>query len=294
MIEKILVQLDGSEVSEAVLPYAQELGRRLNSEIILLNVYPPNLANLSHEHEVYLEHIAQTVKKETKGKVKSVVLAGQANRVIVDYSMNEGIGLIVGMSRSKDNTKKWVIGSTADKVIRETSKPVLVISAEAPPIQKSSKILNKVLVPLDGSHASQAILPYVKMITSEMSEDAEPEVTLLRVISSAHHIPVGEAVVTVPYTDAEMSQLKEQAENYLSEVGTELQNGVIKLNCTVIIRSISTADHILDFAIQKDINLIAMSTHGRTGISRLFLGATTDRILHSIKVPLLLVKPTED
>ncbi len=294
MIEKILVQLDGSEVSESVLPYVQELGRRLNSEIILLNVYPPNLADLSHEHQVYIEHIAETVKKQTKGKVTPIALAGQANRVIVDYSISEDIGLIVGMSRSKTYTKRWVIGSTADKVIRETSKPVLVISADAPPIKNSSKILNKVLIPLDGSHASQAILPYVKIIMSNTSGDVEPEVTLLRVIPSAHHVPVGEAVVTVPYTDAEISQLKGQAENYLSEVGKDLQKGDFKLHYIAVTRSISTADHILDFAIQNDINLIAMSTHGRTGISRLFLGATTDRVLHSVKIPLLLVKPTED
>jgi len=294
MIEKILVQLDGTEVSEAVLPYVQELGGRLNSEIILLNVYSPNDADLSHEHEVYLEHIAQALKKNIKEKVTPIALAGSANRVIVDYSMNEGIGLIVGMSRSKSDTKRWVIGSTADKVIRETSKPVLVISAEAPPVKEHSKILNKVLIPLDGSQASQAILPYIKLIMSGISEDAESEVTLLRVIPPAHHVPVGEAVVTVPYTDAELSQLKEQAENYLSEVGGDLQKGKIKLNFEAIVRSISTAEEILEFAIQKDVNLIAMSTHGRTGISRLFLGATTDRVLHSSNLPLLLVKPNED
>ena len=294
MIKKILVQLDGTEVSESVLPYVQELGKRLNSEIILLNVYPPSAADLSHEHEVYLEHIAQALKKNMKGKVTPVTLAGSANRVIVDYSMNEGIGLIVGMSRSKSDTKRWVIGSTADKVIRETSKPVLVISAEAPPVKENSTILNKVLIPLDGSQASQAILPYIKLIMAGTSGNAESEVTLLRVIPPAHHVPVGEAVVTVPYTDAELSQLKEQAENYLSEVGENLRKGEINLNYKAIVRSISTADEILDFAIQKEVNLIAMSTHGRTGISRLFLGATTDRVLHSSKLPLLLVKPSED
>lgn len=294
MIEKMLVQLDGTKVSESVLPYVQELGSRLSSEIILLNVYSPNDADLSHEHEVYLEHIAQALRENIKGKVTPVALAGSPNRVIVDYSMNEGIGLIVGMSRSKSDTKRWVIGSTADKVIRETSKPVLVISAEAPPVEENSKILNKVLIPLDGSQASQAILPYIKFIMSGISGDAESEVTLLRVIPPAHHVPVGEAVVTVPYTDAELSQLKEQAENYLSEVGGDLREGNIKLNFEAIVRSISTAEEILEFATQKNVNLIAMSTHGRTGISRLFLGATTDRVLHSSNLPLLLVKPSED
>jgi nucleotide-binding universal stress UspA family protein len=267
MIEKILVQLDGTEVSEYVLPYVQELGKRLNSEIILLNVYPPSDADLSHEHEVYLEHIAQALKKNMKVKVTPVALAGSANRVLVDYYM---------------------------KVIRETSKPVLVISAETPPVKENSAILNKVLIPLDGSQASQAILPYIKLIMSGTSGKAESEVTLLRVIPPAHHVPVGEAVVTVPYTDAELSQLKEQAENYLSEVGEDLQKSKIKLNYKAIVRSISTADEILDFASQKEVNLIAMSTHGRTGISRLFLGATTDRVLHNSNLPLLLVKPNED
>ncbi len=294
MLKKILVPLDGSELGELVLPYVEEMGRRLNSEIVLLHFCPPDLERFCHEHQVYLQHISQIVKRHTKGAVKSVALAGRANRIIVDYALNEDIGLIVGLSRSESDTNKWNIGSTADKVIRETSKPVLIINAEAPKMKRGSKILNKVLIPLDGSHASEAILPYVRNFMYGVSKDEETEVTLLRVLSPSHHVPVGEAVVIVPYTDAELSQLKEQAESYLVEIGKELKQDGIIVNCDAVTRSNSTADQILDVAQKRKINLIAMSTHGRTGISRLFLGTTTDRVLHSINIPILLIKPTED
>jgi nucleotide-binding universal stress UspA family protein len=226
--------------------------------------------------------------------VKTVALAGRANRIIVDYAVNEDVGLIVGMSRSESDTSRWTIGSTADKVIRETSKPVLIISADAPTIKRESNILNRVLISLDGSHASEAILPYVRKFMYGISKNAETEVTLLRVLPPSHHVPVGEAVVIVPYTDVELSQLKEQAESYLAGIGREFEQDGIIVHCDAVIRSISTADQILDFATKRDVNLIAMSTHGRTGISRLFLGTTTDRVLHSVKIPILLIKPIED
>lgn len=294
MFEKILVPLDGSELGELVLPYVEEMGRRLDSEIVLLHFCTPDLERLGHEHQVYLQHIAQTVKRRTKGTVKTVALAGRANRIIVDYAVKEDVGLIVGISRSEYDTSKWTIGSTADKVIRETSKPVLIISAEGPTVTRGSNILNKVLVSLDGSRASEAILPYVRNFMKGIRENAETEVTLLRVLTPSHHVPVGEAVVTVPYTDVELSQLKEQAESYLEGIGKELEQDGIIVHCDAVVRSVSTADQILDFATSKNVNLIAMSTHGRTGISRLFLGTTTDRVLHSIKIPILLIKPTED
>ncbi len=280
MLKKILVPLDGSELGELVLPYVEEMGRRLDSEIVLLHFCLPDLEQFCHEHQIYLQHISQIVKRHTKSTVKTVALAGRANRIIVDYALNEDVGLIVGLSRSESDTSKWTIGSTADKVIRETSKPVL--------------ILNKVLIPLDGSRASEAILPYVRNFMYGISKDEETEVTLLRVLSPSHHVPVGEAVVIVPYTDVELSQLKEQAESYLVEIGKELEQDGIIVHCDAVTRSNSTADQILDVAKKSKINLIAMSTHGRTGISRLFLGTTTDRVLHSINIPILLIKPTED
>ena len=294
MFKRILVPLDGSELGELVLPYVGEMGRRLDSEVVLLHSCMHDLERFDHVHQVYLQHIAQIVKKRTKGTVKTVALAGRANRIIVDYAVKEDIGLIIGISRSESDTSKWAIGSTADKVIRETSKPVLIISAEGPTVKSESNILNKVLVSLDGSRASEAILPYVRSFMKGVRENTEAEVTLLRVLPPSHHVPVGEAVVAVPYTDAELSQLKEQAESYLEGIGKELEKDGITVHYVAVVRSISTADQILDFATNKNVNLIAMSTHGRTGISRLFLGTTTDRVLHNVKIPILLIKPTED
>jgi len=291
MINKILVPLDGSKLGEVVLPYVEELIKRLNPEVTFLGVYPPNLEQLAHEHKVYLEHTAESIVEKYGDIVRTIVVSGQENRAIVDYSVNEDVGLIVGVSRGKSDTKKWTIGSTADKVIRETSKPVLVINADTEKSDVENKILNRVLVPLDGSKASQEILPFVKSLISGISMDSESKVTLFRVIPAVHHVPVGEAVVSVPYTEAELEQLKIQAENYLKEVGRDLQTNGLNIEYSIAVRNTSTAEQILDCAAQNDINLIAMSTHGRTGISKLFLGATTDRVLHSVHIPLLLVKP---
>ena len=76
MYEKILVSLDGSELSELALPYAENLGMRLGSEITLIHICEPPGSESSHMHQLYVELVSETTKKHLQGKtkVKSVVL----------------------------------------------------------------------------------------------------------------------------------------------------------------------------------------------------------------------------
>jgi len=293
MYEKILAPLDGSDLSELILPYVEELGERLGSEIILLHVCPPKLGSFSHKHEVYIQQMAQAVKERMmkKGKVEPVLLAGEPNREIIDYARKENVNLIGMVTHGQSGVKRWVLGSTADKVIRETSKPVLLIRAGVPSVMRERGMSNKLLVPLDGSKMSEVILPYVEELTSGVATKAKSEVTLLQVVNVAHYIASRDMLTPVPYSKAEIEQLKAETKSYLENVGGGLKSKGIAIKCEVAIAN--PAEEIIKFAAKINANLIAMSTHGHSGFSRLFLGSVADRVLHHGNTPLLLVKPIE-
>ena len=292
MYEKILVPLDGSNLSELVLAYVEELGERLGSEIILVHVCPPKLGSFSHKHQIYVEQMAQVVKEhlKRKDKVRPVLLSGAPNKEIVDYAKKEDVSLIAMMTHGQSGVKRWLLGSTADKVIRETDRPVLLIRAEAPLTMRDEGKLNKLLVPLDGSKLSEAILPYVEALLSPITTVPKPEVTLLHVIAPTRYVAGGGSISNVHYSMVEMQKLRSLAEGHFKHIASGLESKGIAVTWEDPVGN--TAEVIIDYAEKNNANLTAMCTHGYSGFSRLFLGSVANRILHHGNTALLLVKPT--
>ena len=293
MYEKILAPLDGSDLCELVLPYVEELGERLGSEIILLHVCPPKLGTFSHKHEVYIQHMAEVMKEHLKGasKVEPVLLAGEPNKEIIDYAKKEDIGLVAMVTHGQSGIKRWMLGSTANKVVRETSKLVLIIRAGAPLAVREKGILNKVFVPLDGSELSEAIIPYVEALLSPVTAGPKPVVTLFHVIAPTHYVASGESVTSIPYDKPEIDKLRTLAESHLKGIARRLENKGIAVTWEVPVGN--AAELIVDYAERSNANLTAMSTHGYSGFNRLFSGSVADGVLHHGNTPLLLEKPAE-
>ena len=148
----------------------------------------------------------------------------------------------------------------------------------------------KILVPLDGSEVGETALQTVKTVISKFKPDLDVEVTLLQVMTSlSHYIVAGDSSVQVLYTPEELNQIKESVADYLKKAGAQL---VIRPGITVIprIASGNAADEILKVAEEINVDMVAMSTHGRSGISRWALGSVTDRIMRSSTRPVLIVR----
>jgi len=292
MYRTILAPLDGSPLAEFVLPYVEELNSRFGGKIILLRAYPKEEASQAGTHQAYVDGVAQAVRGRlgAKADVESVVVAGDPNREIVDYARKEEVTLIAAVARGQSGAGLWPVGSTADKVIRETGKPVLVIRAAASKAVPDQGILNRVLVPLDGSKLSEAILPYVEGLIAGASAKAKPkaEVTLFQVQEAAKY-GLAEGGYKLPNLQA----LEASARSYLDGMGTGLRAKGVAVESQVSTGVRSVDQEILQFAHSSNANLIAMSTHGRSGFSKIFLGSMADRVLHSGDVPLLLVKSAE-
>ncbi|MBM4306009.1 MAG: universal stress protein [Deltaproteobacteria bacterium] len=134
----------------------------------------------------------------------------------------------------------------------------------------------KILVPLDGSDCAENVFPMVEKLASELKAN----IALLRVVL-AHTFP------GVDPTEAELKVIQE-AEGYLKKVEDRLKAKGYKVDSHV--RYGNDAEEILDHANQKDIDMIAMTTHGRSGVKRFLLGSVAEKVLRYSPKPIFLVR----
>ena len=147
----------------------------------------------------------------------------------------------------------------------------------------------KILVPLDGSKVGENALPLIEELLSKMSPKVAREVTLFQAISSVAYPAASEGeFVGVAYTEKELAQRKKQAADYLEKTSEGLRRQDVVVETRVGVGS--AADEIIKAADEIKADLIAMSTHGRSGLSRWALGSVTDRVLRAGSVPILVVR----
>ncbi len=138
--------------------------------------------------------------------------------------------------------------------------------------------IKKILVPLDGSPCAETVLPKVE----KLAVDLKAGICLLRV-AIAHTFP------GIDPTDAEVKVVRE-AEDYLKTVEERFKAKGLKVD--IHVRYGNEAEEILDHAAMKEIDMVAMSTHGRSGVGRWLLGSVAEKILRHSPKPIFLVRCT--
>ena len=141
MYKKILVPLDGSELSRKALDQAEKLAKTFDAEIILFQVVPflpiygsPELVTplivdekQRESAEKYLTNLAEELKKRGL-KVTAMVRTGQQVAVeIIDFAKETGVDLIVMCTHGRSGITRWVLGSVAHKVLTRTETPILLL-----------------------------------------------------------------------------------------------------------------------------------------------------------------------
>ena len=147
-----------------------------------------------------------------------------------------------------------------------------------------------ILIPLDGSKIGEAALPYVEELVSKLSPRVKVEFTLLQVVSLlTHYVAAGEATVPIVYTEKEMEKNKKKAVDYLNKASETLRSKGATVTARAEVGDASEA--IIKAAEEINADLIAMSTHGRSGLSRWAFGSVTDKVLRrGGKIPVLTVR----
>lgn len=145
-------------------------------------------------------------------------------------------------------------------------------------------MLEHILVPLDSSKLSEGILPYI----GHIARSVHGRMTLLHVVDTdaLPHLPGNRYKELAAQL---LEREKDLARRYLSAIRDHMGANEEAVSCEVIPGS--PAEAIVSFAHTQGIGLIAMSTHGRSGLNRWFMGSVANKVLHAATVPLLLFRP---
>lgn len=299
MYSKILVPLDGSKLSEGILPYARSMVRALNIPVELLVVIGPEVisaftnpaqgryvdlveADMKRDGLEYLKTIARSFPAASQVTCSAEI--GNAAEAIVEKGSAHSDTLIAMATHGRSGVQRWLMGSVADKVLHATGNPLLLVRPANETGSAGEASLKKVLVPLDGSELAETVLSHITPLAEKMSL----EVVLLRVYSLLTGGYVADAEAYTPNLDRFLKEIKEEAEKYLAEKVQQLRRRGVKVSSDLL--EGDAAGTIIDFAKKTPDNFIGMCTHGRSGIGRWVLGSVTDRVVRHGGDPVLIVR----
>lgn len=300
MYTKILVPLDGSPLSEGILPYARTFAKAFEARVELLHVIEPEVISTFADpaHGRYADAVEADIRRHGLAYLKPLAASlpepsvvqcsaqvGEPADVIVDRGSAEAGTLIAMATRGRSGLQRWVLGSVADKVLRTATNHLLLAHPAEPAKGSTAAPLKTVVVPLDGSSLAEKALPLVVTLAKKMNL----ELILIRV----HALPSPALYASDEYVPnwVELTdQIRQEAKEYLEKKVERLQREGLSRVSYVLIEGNGAAE-IIDFARKTPEGLVAMCTHGRSGIRRI-LGSVSDRVVRHSGDPVLVIPPT--
>jgi nucleotide-binding universal stress UspA family protein len=295
MFEKILIPLDGSELAEAAIPYATNMAEQLEAEICLLHVCPPEHQSYVHMHQIYMNSILTGMRLKMKEtwlsskelKIQAEVIVGDPIKVIFDYVKLKGIDLISLTTHGNSGFKPWSMGNVADKIVRGSGIPTLLIRVkEKKDLELRKAIVQKILVPLDNSDASKACLPYAV----ELAKKLKAGLTIFSMAQTAYAQNLNSAGSGIGINWDAVDKASEQAaDEYLVKIEEDLKNSGVQIDHRSIL-GIDAAYEILEMEKKGMFDMVIMSTRGRSSIARWAFGSVAEKVLREGNLPILLIK----
>ena len=303
MLRSLLVPLDGSSLREWSLPLAAKVARATGAEVHLARVherYEPehlignssfqweglDLTEYDARHRDEEADYLASVRKRLDGDgitVDARVLDGEPGERLARYADEVHSDLIVITSHGRSGLRRAWSGSVADAMVRNTHRPLLILHPDAKQALEAGELdVRTIVVPLDGSTASEAVLGPVR----ELALATGARVALVHVVSDS--TVLGPRLMTLrpdrlePDVTGVISYLKSRAE--------ELRDAGLKVEVYAK-RGNQTTAAITEIARDLEADVIALATHGYGGVKRTLLGSVTDQLLKRTNLPLLVVRP---
>lgn len=294
---RILVPIDFSRPSLKATPYALAISRQFCADVHLLHVTdlsqqpPPTLMTLPlvprSEWKRRLMRRLQSIalKYKTPGKVHTLdPCEGVAYEEICATACEIKADLIVIATHGYRGYKRAFLGSTAERVVQHSLCPVLVVRQHIAHLNGSNGRrartgfrLARLLVPIDFSNCSKIAFRYATGLAHEFNA----ELRLVHVIDP-HWYPFGDQ-----YAALDAARLTQKASDAAQK---QMRSMAARSNVRYSVRVIrgSPAAEICNAA-NEDIDLIVISTHGRTGLSHLLIGSTAEHVVRYAHSPVLVI-----
>ncbi len=307
MFTRILVPLDGSLRAETALTVAARIARAGNGHVVLVqalsvpseylapmapvNINTTLLEAEQQETEAYLTGIAES-PTFAGIQVETSVLVGPAAPLLIEEIMRKQADLVVMCSHGRTGFTRWMLGSVAQQLTRHASVPVVVLRDQGPSLapHPDQGAPLRVLVPVDGSDASEAATGPAAWLAAALAAPQQPELHLFYVVnafeSEARQQPESMAAAG--------------AKAYLAKLAERLvaQHPSVRVTWSAAVDQ-DVAEIIITTAEKGEtepgpaFDLVVMATHGRTGFARWAMGSVTERVLWSTRIPLLIVRPKQ-
>jgi nucleotide-binding universal stress UspA family protein len=311
MYRSILVPLDGSALGEYALPVACDIARRSGATLHLVHahedttpnpiyveglpVIDENLLSLGRAHDLaYLEAIRDRLNamRECPSRITVAVLGKREAEgytptlpaVLAAHAVESNSDLIVMTTHGRSGLARYWLGSVADGLVRISPVPLLLLRPDTASPEHTRPI-RRMLIPLDGSLRSEAILEHAIALGRLMPA----EYTLLRVVAPfvlGLHTPFTPARDDDP---AQTARLESEAQHYLETLARGLRASALQVRTQVLIAE-QAATAILEQACVNNTDLIAMCPTGRSGLARFLIGSVADKVLRGANVPVLFYR----
>ena len=301
MYKKILIPLDGSKTAEAVFPLARSWSSKLKLPVELIAVVDTaELArSLSTIERFYMnslvdeqtrrcsEYLAKAGKDFFPDGCKSRLEEGSAANTIIEAAAADKGTLIMMATHGRSGINRWLLGSVAEKVLRGTSNPLLLVRAPRETRAGGRAVLSSIVVPLDGSDVAETVLLSVVDLVKKL----DLEVILFRAYTVPYAIFGAGGSYTVDQDELgaaigiDVGQYLEEKADVLRKAGLE------RVSCAS--KEGFSADEIIKYVRGRPDSLIAICTHGRSGVKRWVLGSVTETVVrHSVDPVLILRAPS--
>jgi nucleotide-binding universal stress UspA family protein len=309
MLRSILVPVDGSSFGEHAVPTAASLARKADATLHLVHVHqavpPAYVAGVAimdtlelhrrQDEQAYLSDLARRVTEAGPLAVETALLEGDVVTALRDYAAAKDVGQMVLSTHGRGALSRFWLGSFADRLVREATLPVMLLRPhEGRADLKKEVALKRVLLPLDGTPLAEAIIEPAAALARLYGA----ELVLVRVVQPVMrpaYAPEGMSVAGLSQAlhgelAAIQSRLQAEAKAYLEGVAARLRTHGTNVE-TCVVSDEQPAVGILREAQARRADLIAMQTHARRGLPRLFPGSVADKVVRAGGAPVLLNRP---
>lgn len=305
MQRHILVPLDGSVLAETILPQVVRLAHATHSTLTLLRAVPlpiladPLVGTLPPTSGVYdawegeaaaaQEYLAGVIERlqDDALTIHTVVVEGEPAQAIVSYARERAEGLLIAMAtHGRSGVRRWIFGSVAERLLHTAPVPLLLARppADTPVTVEIAAPYRLILVPLDGSPlAEQALLP-----AQQLAAALNATLLLTAVVPLRDERAAAKGGVVPPHLSSAQHEEQARLHQYLKTIAAGLEAGGLRVETQVFYGH--PAEAILRASDYAEADLIVMATHGRTGLSQLWLGSVTLKVVQGTHCPALVVR----
>jgi len=301
MYGSILLPVDGSAFGEAALPAAVALARRSVARLHIVHVKGSGAAawaglpglpwGEAHDSaaRAYLETLTDRTASDLGESVSFALLDPPVPEALRDYAASKNVDIIVMSTHGRGGLSRAWLGSVAAGTVRVAPCPVLLVRPQRGRGRPGRTLrIRRILIPLDGSAHSESIVPHAAALGKATGASFD----LIHVIEPVFRIGDSMGVPTYQAETQANDAREARAREYLQNVAERLRTQGVEVD--IAVAKGEAVERIGARASETGADLIALATHGRTGLSRLVLGSVADKIVRGSKLPVLLVRPPSE